>query len=158
MLAPSFTALNAAADIAPQGSKNENCSRCPGLRHQRFRQCSGKAPRRRHADPHAEILELIKPTLAKEGVDLQIKVFTDYVQPNVQVAEKRLDANYFQTLPYLENFNKGKGTNLVTVVGVHVEPLRWLFEEIQVAGRVARRRHRRHSQRTAAGRRPACSS
>ncbi|AZF40423.1 Methionine ABC transporter substrate-binding protein [Pseudomonas sp. R1-43-08] len=73
--------------------------------------------------PHAEILELVKPTLAKEGVDLQIKVFTDYVQPNVQVAEKRLDANYFQTLPYLENFNKGKGTNLVTVVGVHVEPI-----------------------------------
>ncbi|NVZ20965.1 MetQ/NlpA family ABC transporter substrate-binding protein [Pseudomonas costantinii] len=72
--------------------------------------------------PHAEILELIKPTLAKEGVDLEIKVFTDYVQPNVQVAEKRLDANYFQTLPYLQNFNKGKGTNLVTVVGVHVEP------------------------------------
>lgn len=72
--------------------------------------------------PHAEILELVKPTLAKEGVDLDIKVFTDYVQPNVQVAEKRLDANYFQTLPYLENFNKGKGTNLVTVVGVHVEP------------------------------------
>ncbi|WP_431036024.1 MetQ/NlpA family ABC transporter substrate-binding protein [Pseudomonas yamanorum] len=72
--------------------------------------------------PHAEILELVKPTLAKEGVDLEIKVFTDYVQPNVKVAEKRLDANYFQTLPYLENFNKGKGTNLVTVVGVHVEP------------------------------------
>ena len=72
--------------------------------------------------PHAEILELIKPALAKEGVDLDIKVFTDYVQPNVQVAEKRLDANYFQTLPYLESFNKGKGTNLVTVVGVHVEP------------------------------------
>ncbi|WP_213878360.1 MetQ/NlpA family ABC transporter substrate-binding protein [Pseudomonas sp. dw_358] len=72
--------------------------------------------------PHAEILELIKPTLAKEGVDLEIKVFTDYVQPNVQVAEKRLDANYFQTKPYLDNFNKGKGTDLVTVVGVHVEP------------------------------------
>ncbi|MDH1008358.1 MetQ/NlpA family ABC transporter substrate-binding protein [Pseudomonas nicosulfuronedens] len=72
--------------------------------------------------PHAEVLELIKPTLAKEGVDLEIKVFTDYVQPNVQVAEKRLDANYFQTKPYLDNFNKGKGTNLVTVTGVHVEP------------------------------------
>ena len=72
--------------------------------------------------PHAEILELVKPALKKEGVDLEIKVFTDYVQPNTQVAEKRLDANYFQTLPYLENFNKGKGTNLVTVVGVHVEP------------------------------------
>lgn len=72
--------------------------------------------------PHAEILELIKPTLAKEGVDLEVKVFTDYVQPNVQVAEKHLDANYFQTKPYLENFNKGKGTHLVTVTGVHVEP------------------------------------
>ncbi|MBP3932451.1 MAG: MetQ/NlpA family ABC transporter substrate-binding protein [Pseudomonas sp.] len=72
--------------------------------------------------PHAEILELIKPTLAKEGVDLEIKVFTDYVQPNVQVAEKHLDANYFQTLPYLESFNKGKGTNLTTVIGIHVEP------------------------------------
>jgi len=72
--------------------------------------------------PHAEILELIKPTLAKEGVELDIKVFTDYVQPNVQVDQKRLDANYFQTLPYLKNFNEGKGTNLVTVIGVHVEP------------------------------------
>ena len=72
--------------------------------------------------PHAEILELIKPTLAKEGVDLEIKVFTDYVQPNVQVDQKRLDANYFQTLPYLKSFNEGKGTNLVTVIGVHVEP------------------------------------
>ena len=74
------------------------------------------------AVPHAEILELIKPTLAKEGVDLQIKVFTDYVQPNVQVDQKRLDANYFQTLPYLKSFNEGKGTHLETVIGVHVEP------------------------------------
>jgi D-methionine transport system substrate-binding protein len=72
--------------------------------------------------PHAEILELIKPTLAKEGVDLEIKVFTDYVQPNVQLNEKRLDANYFQTKPYLDGFNKGKGAHLVTGVGVHVEP------------------------------------
>ncbi|MDY2564186.1 MetQ/NlpA family ABC transporter substrate-binding protein [Pseudomonas syringae] len=72
--------------------------------------------------PHAEILKLIQPTLAKDGVDLEIKVFTDYVQPNVQLSEKRLDANYFQTKPYLDGFNKGKGTNLVTGVGVHVEP------------------------------------
>ena len=72
--------------------------------------------------PHAEILELIKPILAKEGVDLEIKVFTDYVQPNVQLAQKHLDANYFQTKPYLDSFNKGKGTDLVTVIGVHVEP------------------------------------
>lgn len=74
------------------------------------------------AVPHAEILELIKPELAKEGVDLEIKVFSDYVQPNVQVFEKRLDANYFQTKPYLDGFNKGKKANLVTVIGVHVEP------------------------------------
>ncbi|MCY1174713.1 putative D-methionine-binding lipoprotein MetQ [compost metagenome] len=73
--------------------------------------------------PHAEILEFVKPTLAKEGVDLEIKVFTDYIQPNVQVAEKRLDANFFQHQPYLDEFNKAKSTNLVSVAGVHLEPL-----------------------------------
>ncbi|HSC79509.1 MAG TPA: MetQ/NlpA family ABC transporter substrate-binding protein [Chitinolyticbacter sp.] len=74
------------------------------------------------AVPHAEILEFVKPLLAKQGVELEVKVFTDYVQPNVQVAEKRLDANFFQHQPYLDEFNKGKGTNLVSVAGVHVEP------------------------------------
>ncbi|MHA3734079.1 MetQ/NlpA family ABC transporter substrate-binding protein [Pseudomonas sp. Eth.TT006] len=73
--------------------------------------------------PHAEILEFVKPVLAKEGVDLKVKVFTDYIQPNVQVAEKRLDANFFQHQPYLDEFNKAKGTNLVAVTGVHLEPL-----------------------------------
>ncbi|WP_273824916.1 MetQ/NlpA family ABC transporter substrate-binding protein [Pseudomonas asplenii] len=73
--------------------------------------------------PHAEILEFVKPVLAKEGVDLKVKVFTDYVQPNVQVAEKRLDANFFQHQPYLDEFNKSKGTHLVSIAGVHVEPL-----------------------------------
>ncbi|MCQ4288500.1 MetQ/NlpA family ABC transporter substrate-binding protein [Pseudomonas stutzeri] len=74
------------------------------------------------AVPHAEILEFIKPQLAEQGVDLKIKVFTDYVQPNIQVAEKRLDANFFQHQPYLDEFNKGKGTELVSVAGVHIEP------------------------------------
>lgn len=74
------------------------------------------------AVPHAEILEHVKPALAKEGVDLQIKVFTDYVQPNVQVAEKKIDVNFFQHKPYLDEFNKNKGTNLVVVAPVHVEP------------------------------------
>ena len=73
--------------------------------------------------PHAEILEFVKPALAKEGVDLKVKVFTDYVQPNVQVAEKRLDANFFQHQPYLDEFNKAKGTHLVSVGAVHLEPL-----------------------------------
>nr|WP_204355784.1 MetQ/NlpA family ABC transporter substrate-binding protein [Marinobacter bohaiensis] len=74
------------------------------------------------AVPHAEILEFVKPMLAKEDVDLDVKVFTDYVQPNIQVAQERMDANFFQHQPYLSEFNDGKGTNLVSVIGVHVEP------------------------------------
>ncbi|MBA1148006.1 MetQ/NlpA family ABC transporter substrate-binding protein [Ectothiorhodospiraceae bacterium WFHF3C12] len=72
--------------------------------------------------PHAEILEFVKPKLEARGVELEVQVFTDYVQPNVQVDEGRLDANYFQHVPYLEEFNEGRGTELVSVVGVHVEP------------------------------------
>ena len=75
------------------------------------------------AVPHAEILEFIKPTLAAEGFPIEIKVFNDYVQPNTQLAEGRLDANYFQTKPYLDEFNAARGADLVTVAGVHVEPL-----------------------------------
>ncbi|MCQ4312199.1 MetQ/NlpA family ABC transporter substrate-binding protein [Pseudomonas stutzeri] len=74
------------------------------------------------AVPHAEILEFVKPQLAEQGVELNVKVFTDYVQPNIQVSEERLDANFFQHQPYLDEFNKGKGTELVSVVGVHIEP------------------------------------
>ncbi|MFZ6046910.1 MetQ/NlpA family ABC transporter substrate-binding protein [Pseudomonas sp. CR3202] len=72
--------------------------------------------------PHAEILEFVKPALAKEGVDLDIKVFTDFIQPNVQLAEKNLDANYYQYRPFLDEFNKSRHTNLVPVVGIHIEP------------------------------------
>ena len=74
------------------------------------------------AVPHAEILEFVKPALAKQGVELKIKVFTDYVQPNVLVAEGRLDANFFQHQPYLNEFNSSRGTDLVSIAGVHVEP------------------------------------
>lgn len=74
------------------------------------------------AVPHAELLKFVKPALAKEGVELKIKVFTDYVQPNVQVAEGRLDANFFQHQPYLNEFNAARGTDLVSIAGVHVEP------------------------------------
>ena len=75
------------------------------------------------AVPHAEILEVVKPILAAEGVPIEIKVFNDYVQPNVQLSEKRLDVNYFQTKPYLDEFNIARAADLVTVAGVHVEPL-----------------------------------
>ncbi|MDX1599230.1 MAG: MetQ/NlpA family ABC transporter substrate-binding protein, partial [Marinobacter sp.] len=72
--------------------------------------------------PHAEILEFVKPQLAEQGVELDVKVFTDYIQPNIQVDQKRMDANFFQHQPYLDEFNDGRGTSLVTVTGVHVEP------------------------------------
>lgn len=84
--------------------------------------------------PHAEILEHIKPALAKEGIDLEIKVFTDYVQPNQQVADKQLDANFFQHKPYLDTFNKEKGTNLVSVGLVHVEPFGAYSKKIKATG------------------------
>lgn len=74
------------------------------------------------AVPHAEILEVVKPILAKQGVKLEVRVFNDYVQPNDQVAQKLLDVNYFQTEPYLDAYNRNRGTQLTTVVGVHIEP------------------------------------
>ncbi len=73
--------------------------------------------------PHAEILQALKPTLAKQGVDLEVKIFNDYVLPNTQVQEKRLDANFFQHTPYLDKFNKDRGTTLVAASKpVHIEP------------------------------------
>ncbi|MEO7065541.1 MAG: MetQ/NlpA family ABC transporter substrate-binding protein [Rhodanobacter sp.] len=74
------------------------------------------------AIPHAEILKQAKPILAREGVDLKIKVFADYVQPNIEVAEKHIDLNYFQTKPYLDTFNQQRGTHLTIITGVHIEP------------------------------------
>lgn len=75
------------------------------------------------AVPHAEILEAVRPALAKQGVDLKIRVFNDYVQPNLQVDQKQIDVNYFQTKPYLDSFNAARGTHLVAFAGIHVEPL-----------------------------------
>lgn len=75
------------------------------------------------AVPHAEILAQVKPLLAKDGVDLEVRVFNDYVQPNLQVDQGQIDVNYFQTKPYLDQFNKERGTKLVPIAGVHVEPL-----------------------------------
>ncbi|TWI57500.1 D-methionine transport system substrate-binding protein [Pseudomonas duriflava] len=72
--------------------------------------------------PHAEILNFVKPMLEKEGVDLKVRVFTDYVQPNLQVAQKNLDANYYQHKPYLDEFSQSRKLDLVPVTAVHVEP------------------------------------
>ncbi|GFZ95189.1 methionine ABC transporter substrate-binding protein [Paenibacillus marchantiophytorum] len=72
--------------------------------------------------PHAEILNSVKAKLKTQGVNLEVIEFNDYVQPNVQVFEKQLDANFFQHQPYLDQFNTDKKQNLVKVIGVHIEP------------------------------------
>ena len=72
--------------------------------------------------PHSEILEQAKPILEKEGYDLEVTVFDDYVQPNEVVESGDFDANYFQHIPYLDRFNKEKGTHLVNAGGIHYEP------------------------------------
>lgn len=74
------------------------------------------------ATPHAEILEQAKPILAKQGWDLEISVFDDYIQPNLVVESGDIDANYFQHIPYLEEFNEEQGTHLVNAGGIHYEP------------------------------------
>ena len=74
------------------------------------------------ATPHAEILEQAKPILEKEGWELEVTVFDDYVQPNLVVESDEFDANYFQHIPYLDNFNAEQGTHLVNAGGIHYEP------------------------------------
>lgn len=73
--------------------------------------------------PHAVILEQCVPILAEQGIDLVINQYSDYVVPNTAVEDGDEDANYFQHLPYLEEFNETRGTHLVSVAGVHIEPM-----------------------------------
>lgn len=75
------------------------------------------------AVPHAEILNVVKPLLAKEGIDLQIVEMTDYVKPNIAVAEKELDANFFQHIPYLNKFSTERNLPLTYTAAVHIEPM-----------------------------------
>lgn len=74
------------------------------------------------ATPHAEILEQAKEILAEQGWKLEITVFDDYILPNEVVESGEFDANYFQHIPYLENFNAERGTHLVNAGGIHYEP------------------------------------
>ncbi len=73
--------------------------------------------------PHAEILAVVKEILADKNITLDIKEFTDYVQPNNVVESGEIDANYFQHKPYLDDFNKQNGTHLVSIGAFHVEPI-----------------------------------
>ena len=73
--------------------------------------------------PHCEILEVCKQILADKGITLDIQEYDDYVIPNTIVEDGQCDSNYFQHQPYLDNFNEEKGTHLVSVAGIHVEPM-----------------------------------
>ena len=73
--------------------------------------------------PHAEILEQCVPILAEQGIELVVNEYSDYVVPNTAVEDGDEDANFFQHLPYLEEFNETRGTHLVSVAGVHIEPM-----------------------------------
>jgi len=74
------------------------------------------------AVPHADILEAVKPLLAQQGIALDIRIFSDYVQPNDLVVHGQMDVNYFQTEPYLNAYNRDRGAGLVTLAGIHIEP------------------------------------
>ena len=81
--------------------------------------------------PHTELLNLVKEDLKTEGVDLKVVEFTDYVTPNLALAEGELDANFFQHFPYLEKFSNERGLNLVSAGKVHVEPLGVFSQKIK---------------------------
>lgn len=74
--------------------------------------------------PHKEIVEVVKDDLLKEGIKLEIVEFNDYVQPNLGLKDKSLDANFFQHIPYMEEFGKKNNIDLVSVGKVHLEPLK----------------------------------
>ncbi|MFI9613811.1 MetQ/NlpA family ABC transporter substrate-binding protein [Streptomyces sp. NPDC052023] len=85
--------------------------------------------------PHAQVLNYVKDNLAeKAGLDLEVKEFTDYVTPNTATEDGSVGANYFQTEPYLEDFNKKNGTHLVSVASVHLEPLGLYSEKTDKVG------------------------
>ncbi|WP_199552542.1 MetQ/NlpA family ABC transporter substrate-binding protein [Streptomyces sp. N35] len=89
--------------------------------------------------PHADILTYVKDNLAKkEGLDLEVKEFTDYVQPNTATQDGSVGANYFQHKPYLDDFNKKNGTDLVWVNDVHLEPLGLYSQKIKKTDELAK--------------------
>lgn len=82
--------------------------------------------------PHAEILQFVKDNLAaKAGLQIEIVTFTDYVQPNIALNDKQIDANFFQHVPYMEEFGKQRGIDMVAVASVHIEPLGIYSRKVQ---------------------------
>ncbi len=74
--------------------------------------------------PHKELVEFVKDDLRAEGIDLEVVVFNDYVQPNLQLKDKSIDANFFQHVPYMNEFGKQNNIEMVSVGAIHLEPLK----------------------------------
>ncbi len=81
--------------------------------------------------PHTEMLEAIKDDLKKEGIELKIVTFNDYVQPNMGLKDKSLDANFFQHAPYMEDFGKKNGFEMSSVGNIHLEPMAMYSKKIK---------------------------
>jgi len=81
-------------------------------------------------EPHTAMLKMVKPKLAEEGVDLVLKEFTDYAQLNPALKDEQIDANFFQHIPYLEDFNAETKSDLVWTVKIHTEPMRIYSKKI----------------------------
>lgn len=73
--------------------------------------------------PHADILKFVVPMLKKDGIDLKVIEFSDYIRPNLALADKEIDANYFQHIPYLESFAKARNLQLSILCSVHIGPM-----------------------------------
>ena len=87
--------------------------------------------------PHAELLELVKPALAEQGIELDIVIYDDYVLPNTALQDGTLDANYFQHTPYLNSFNASNGTDLVSAGLIHYEPFGIYSKTVSALGDLA---------------------
>ena len=81
--------------------------------------------------PHAELLNLVKDDLKKEGIELEIVKFNDYVQPNKALADKSIDANFFQHVPYMDDFGKKNNIGLSAVGNIHLEPMALYSKKIK---------------------------
>lgn len=81
--------------------------------------------------PHKQIIELVKDDLKAKNIDLEIVEFNDYVQPNIALKDKSLDANFFQHVPYMEEFNKSNNMEMVSVGAIHLEPLKVYSKKIK---------------------------
>lgn len=122
VLAVLLTGLLAAGVLSACGNGTQQEAEAPAAEGSEAVEQKGTITIAASATPHAEILEKAKPILAEQGWNLEITVFDDYVQPNLVVDGGDMDANYFQHIPYLDEFNAERGTALVNAGGIHYEP------------------------------------